>query len=68
MGRTCEPASLANQIVQAAFRLVGEAADLAAWEEAARREFERYTAGLYDFERQEVLLAMAALMHGRTWG
>ncbi len=64
MSRTCEPASIANQIVQAVARVVGEDAGPRDREAAAWREFERYTAGLCDFERQEVLSALAAQLHG----
>jgi hypothetical protein len=64
MSRTCEPASLAAQIIEAVVRLVGPVSDSGAWRVAAHREYERYTLGLYDFERQEVLLALTARLHG----
>ncbi|MBP7934133.1 MAG: hypothetical protein KA354_05735 [Phycisphaerae bacterium] len=58
MGRTCDPISIANQIIHGVSRLVSGRAESPAWQEAARREFERYTLGLYDFERREVWFAV----------
>jgi hypothetical protein len=67
MGRTCEPVGLAARIIQAVSRMADRRLAPQAWEEAARREFDRYTFGLHDFERQEVMASMAAQLRGRCW-
>jgi hypothetical protein len=64
MGRTCEPASIANQILQAVGHLLGANPEPSVYEYTARREFERYTLGLCDYERQEVLYALVVQSHG----
>jgi hypothetical protein len=65
MCRTCEPISIANQILQATSRVVDAGAGSLAWQQAARREFSRYTSGLHDFEREQVRLAMTAQTRNR---
>jgi len=64
MGRTCEPASIANQILQAISHLLGANPEPSAYEHAALREFERYTLGLRDYERQEVMYVLTVQSHG----
>lgn len=64
MGRTCEPASIANRILQAIGHLLGANPEPGAYEYAARREFERCTLGLREYERQEVLTAMTVQSRG----
>ncbi len=65
MGRTCEPASIASQILEAAARLAAADPQPDAFERAVRRELERYTLGLCDYERGEVLHALAVQSRGR---
>jgi hypothetical protein len=64
MGRTFEPHSIASRILDAATRLLGDDPRPGAFEQAARRECERHTLGLRDYEREEVMYVLAIRSRG----
>lgn len=64
MGRTCEPAMIANQILYAVSQMLGANPRPEEFEQAARRECSRCTFGLRDYERDEVMCALAIASRG----
>ena len=65
MDRTCEPASVARRIAEAIRRIFDDGRDRRV---AARREWERQTLGLRDYERHEIMSLLAAELRGLPWG